>query len=58
MVPVTVGQEEVILKTILIDQIFSESPYAGSGINDDDVITLGSDFQAGGVAAVFEIFRS
>ena len=54
MVPVGMGKDEMIRKMSLIHQLISQPPDAGAGIDNDDVIVFGSDFQAGGIAAVFD----
>jgi hypothetical protein len=49
------GEDKVILEAFFIDQMVAESSNSGSGIDDNDIITFGPDFDAGGITAVFVI---
>ena len=50
------GENEVVLVTVFIDQFAAEPSYAGSGIDNDNVVTFCSDFYTGGIPTIFDIF--
>jgi len=55
MIPVRVREKQIDAESIFPDQFVAESTDAGSRVNNDDIPGFGSDFNAGGVAAVFDI---
>ena len=58
MVPVGMGEDNVVMIFFFLDQLIAESSDSGSGINNDDVIASGSDFHACRITAVFDIIFS
>ena len=58
MIPMTVGNQEMVLIAALLDELIPQPPDARTGIHDDDVITPGADLYTGGVTAVLQIFFS
>jgi hypothetical protein len=56
MIPVGMGENEVVSVTVFIDQLAAKSSYAGSGIDNDNVVTFCSDFYTGGIPTIFDIF--
>ena len=53
MIPMGVGEDKVKFTAIFLDQLIPETPDAGSCIDDDDVVTFGTDFDASGIPTVF-----
>jgi len=49
------GEEKIERIARLIDQFVAQPPDPGTRVDNDNVIALGSDFKAGGVAAIFVI---
>ena len=58
VIPVAVGKDEMIFKTVFLDQAVSQLSNPGSGVDDQDMIALGSDLQTSGIPAILEIFIS
>ena len=44
MVPMRMSENKVVLVPVFIDQFVAKPPYAGSGVNDDNVVIFCSDF--------------
>jgi hypothetical protein len=55
VIPVGMGEDEVELAAFFFEELIAETADAGSGIDNDDVTALGSNFDAGGVSAVLEV---
>jgi hypothetical protein len=50
------GENDVILVAVFIDQFVAQLSYAGSGIDNDNIVTFCSDFKTSGISAIFDIF--
>ena len=55
MIPVGVGENEIILIAVFLDKLVAEPSYSGPGINDYYIVTFGSNLETGGITAVFDI---
>ena len=55
MIPVGVGEDKIDVVHIFFSELVSKSADSGTGIHRNDIIAFGTDFQTGGVAAVFQI---
>ena len=55
VIPVGMGEDHRIVVAFLGDKAVSQPPDARTGVDDDDVVIPGADFDAGGVAAVAQI---
>ena len=58
VVPVGVGKDKMEEQTALGQHLVAESPDTGPCIEDDNIVTLGPDFNAGGITAVFYVVFS
>jgi hypothetical protein len=58
MIPVGMGENKMDLAAFFIGQLIAKSSNAGSGIHDNNISTLGTNFKAGGIPAIFEILFS
>ena len=56
VIPVGVGEDHRILGTFFGDESVSQSADARTGINDDDAILCGADFNAGRVSPIAQVF--
>jgi hypothetical protein len=52
------GEEKVVAKPPFFEQAVSQSPDPRTRVNDDDLIIPGTDFHAGGVSPVPQVFQS
>ncbi len=57
MVPVAVGEEKIIFIASFLKELISATPHSGPRIHDDNIITLGPNFQAGGIPSVPDVLR-
>ena len=55
MIPVGVGENKIYVVYIFFGEFVAKSADSGAGIHRNDIIVFGSDFQTGGIAAVFQI---
>lgn len=55
VVPVGVGENKMVLQVTFTIQLIAATTNARTGINQDEISTLGPDFKAGGIAPVFQI---
>ncbi len=55
VIPVGMGEDHRVVVAVLGKEPVSQPPDPRSGIDDDDLVILGADFDAGGVAAVPQI---
>ena len=55
MIPVGVGENKIDIAYIFFSEFVSKSADSGTGIHRNDIIVFGTDFQTGGIAAVFQI---
>ena len=58
VVPVAVGDEKMIGKALVNQELIAEAADAGTGIDNEGIPAFGDDFEAGCVATVSKIFRS
>src|SRR5512137_944670 len=56
MIPVGMGEDEVVITKTLSQQILAQSPDPGPCIDDDDAAVLCADLDAGRVSAVLDVF--
>ncbi len=56
MIPMGMGEDDVIGRASLSHQFIAEPSNSGSGINDYDIIAFCPDFYTCGVTAILEIF--
>jgi hypothetical protein len=50
-----VGENKIYVVYIFFSEFVAKSADSGTGIHRNDVIVSGTDFQTGGIAAVFQI---
>jgi hypothetical protein len=55
VIPMAMRQEKVVLIAPFFDEMIAATPDAGARIDDDDIVTGGPNFKAGGIAAVLDI---
>jgi hypothetical protein len=58
MIPVRMGKQKIESPSPLLAQMVSQSPDTGPGVNNNDIITIGPDFNTGGITTVFDILFS
>jgi len=58
MVPMGMGKKKIKLRTPLFAEMVSQSSDTGSGVNNNDIIAIGPDFNTGGITAVFDVLFS
>ena len=58
MIPMGMGNKDVGINGHFFDQGLRQRVYTGARIQDDQIIIIGSDFYAGGIAAIFNGVRS
>ena len=57
VVPVGMGEDEMIVETAFFNQAVAQAADAGPGVHDNDIVTFRSNFNTGGVPAVFQVLR-
>jgi hypothetical protein len=55
MIPVGVGENKIYGVYIFFSELVAKPADSGTGIHRNDVTAFGTDFQTGGIAAVFQI---
>jgi hypothetical protein len=58
MIPMGMGENEVILVYPLRKELIAQPSYTGAGVDNNDVVALCSDFKTGGIATVFQVIFS
>jgi hypothetical protein len=53
MIPMSMGEKKMNRIALFFGDVVPESSNTGAGINNNHIIAVGSDFQAGRIAAVF-----
>jgi hypothetical protein len=53
MIPVSMGEDEIEIKTFFFGQLVAQSANTGSRIDNNDITALSPNFHAGRVAPVF-----
>ena len=51
-----VGEDKIIIITTLCNEVISDSPNAGTCIDNDDLIILGPNLNAWGITSIFDVF--
>jgi hypothetical protein len=52
MIPVTMGDQEIVGISLLFDQTVAQAADACAGVDNKDIITAGADFKTGGIATI------
>ena len=55
VIPVGMSENKMIFENALCKELISQSADAGTGINDDDIIALCSDFEASGISTILQV---
>ena len=55
MIPVSVGENKIDIVVVCLAKLVAEPSNTGARIHRNNIIVLGTDFQTGGIAAVFQI---
>jgi len=58
MIPVGMGKQEMVGIAIFLDQFIPKPANTSPRVNNDNIIALGPDFQAGRITAVLCIIRA
>jgi hypothetical protein len=54
MIPMGVGKDKIKVMAPLFNKKITQTSYAGAGIDNDQVIAVGSDLQTGSVTPIFD----
>lgn len=53
VIPVGMGEDKIKFKSFFTDELITQTTYTGSGIQDNQIIAFGSNFNTCGITTVF-----